>query len=549
MKNRTPLLLVLAAFAVALAARTIHLYWSPLPATLDGIGYAAQARDAIALGRYPLADLRADNLVFAGLLTAVGVVLDERPLILAQPTVAILGAASCLVGVAIVHRAGRERGWAARRVRYAAAFAALALAVSGLYLRRTSVPDEEALAFLLLPLLALGLHRFLRTGRPGWGLATGLLLVTFPLVHTFSTLIAALTITALFVVHLHARPTRRTALVGGALVGGFWIYFAAYYELAARTALTVPYVGRVTAYPGLFLAWVLVLVVGVLWVRSASRRARRAAVLLPIGAWFVVLLANSIAPVFPGTVATRPLLIGVLLLYLLPLAAASASAPVLGEDRTGAVLLALLAAPVVHVGFSLTAALTPEFFGTAMRTQTFAHLPVYALAALTVGSALAAPIRELPAALRAAPLRPALVVLLVASVLVTAPLAFVALDTLAFPSTTTQEEFAGATFAATHLDEPWATDHKRSRMAVHYYDAPVAVGAVADWLRGGAAPGCPVLATADWTTTGAHLFPAAPETLDRATYDEYRRSNHLVYATAGRQRVSMVRPVGERGAC
>lgn len=548
MKQRTPALVVLAVFVVALAARTAPLYWSPLPSTLDGFGYAAQARDTIALGHFPLADFRADNLVFAGLLATAGVVVDVRPLHLAQPVVAVVGAASCLAGVAVITRAGRSLHWSGERVRSAALFAGVGLAASGIYLRRTSVPDEEALAYLLLPLLAIAVHRFLRTERRAWGLIAVLLLVAFPLVHTFSTLIAALTLTALLVAHLHASLSLRSGLLGAALVGGFWAYFVTYYELAGRTVLTVPYVGRVSAHPGSFVAWVVVLVLGVVWFRSASHRSRRVAVLLPIAGWFVVLVANRFVPVFPGTVPTHPLLVGAVLLYLLPLVAASRAASVMADDRAGSVVLALLAAPVVHVGFSLTADLTPEFFDTVVRTQTFAHFPVFLLAAATVGWLVAPPDRDVSSFLRARSVRLGVVALLLASVVLTAPLAFVTLDTMAVPSTTTQAEFAGATFAATHLDGPWATDHKRSRVAVHYYDASPAIAPVANWLRGGPPPGCPVLSTSAWTTTGAHFFPAAPETIEPDRYDAWLQESDLVYATAGAREVVLARP-GAGGDC
>lgn len=547
-RTATYLLVVLAVFAVAVATRTIPLYWSPLPATLDGIRYAAQARDTIAIGHFPLADLRTDNFVFVGLLSATGLILDDRPLTLAQPLIAVVGAASCVAAVAIVRRFGETIGWSPRRVRIAAVFVGGALAVEGLYLRRTGVPDEEAITLLFLPVLAIAFHRILLTRRYGWGVVTVVLLVVFPLTHTFSTLIAALTITGLVAVHLSEYRSIRTGFLGLILVGGFWIYFAAYYEVAQRTILTVPYVGRVLSHPGLFVAWAIVLVVGAVWFRHASPRSQRAAFLLPLAVWFGVLVANVFAPVFPGTVLSPPLLTAAVLLFVLPVVFASRSVPLLGiDDTNGVVVLALLFAPVIHVYFSLTAELTPEFFATVMRTQTFAHVPVFALASLTVGRYCSGSWMDGTVLVERSTVRFALVTVLVASVVLTAPIAFVDLDTLEYPSTTTREEFAGASFAATHVETRWTTDHTFSRMADHYYRTDVVVAPVAGWLRGGLPPSCPVLAKAAWTRTGAHLFPTAPATIPEEHYEAWVEQRQLVYATTGADSVILIRPLSADG--
>ena len=134
----------------------------------------------------------------------------------------------------------------------------------------------------------------------------------------------------------------------------------------------------------------------------------------------------------------------------------------------------------------------------------------------------------------------AVVLLLVAAL--TAPIAFVDLDTLEYPSTTTEEEFAGATFAATRIPGPWATDHAFAQMGAHYYRSAGAVGPVADWLAGGLEPTCPVLAKAGWSRWGAHLFPAAPRTIPPDRYRAWRARGHLVYATTGPDAVVVVRP-------
>jgi hypothetical protein len=555
MKPRRQYLVVgLAVFAVALCLRTVTLYWSPFPATLDGFDYAALARDTIAAGHLPLERFRADNFVFAGLLTAVSLLTDVPPVEMAQPMVAVLGAVSCLTAVAVTRRIGRALDFSGRQARYAAVLAGLTLAVEGLYLRRTGVADEEALGLLLVPLFAIALNRAIRTRRAAWvGVSLAFVLV-FPLVHTFSTLLAALTAIGVLTMQVLRTPPRRVVAVGGGLVGGFWGYFALYYEVAARAGITVPYVGRVFAFPGLFVAWLVVLVLGVLWVRSTSRRLQRMSLLAVVGSWYAVLVANVFLSVFPGTVSTPWPILVLALPFVVPVVLASRGLPLAVAARSeGAVVIALLAAPIVQVYFSLTASLTPEFFGTVMRAQTFVHFPIFVLAAL----AAVRYVSSVPSSLQSITptSRPQIgrvvVGLLIVSTALTAPLAFVNLDTATYPSTTTHSEFAAATFAAMHVPGRWTAGDPLERIGSLYYpDRPqpsqVPVG---NWLTGGSAPQCPTLSRASWTTTGAHLFPQAPATIDEARYERWLRQHNLVYSSSGPDSIALTRPVGATRGC
>ena len=539
------LVVVLAVFAVALGMRTLTLHWSPYPATTDGFGYAALARDTLATGSIPLDQFRADNFVFANGLAMLSAVVDVKPVKTAQLLVAVLGAGSCLTAVAIVRRLGAGLSLPGRQVRYAAVLAGLGLAVEGLYLRRTGVADEEAIGILLVPLLAIAVHRAVRTRRAAWLATTIVLTVTFPLVHTFSTLIAALTILGVLTTQILRVPTTRIATVGIALVGGFWGYFALYYDVAARFGLTVPYVGRVAAYPGLFVAWLIVLVVGILWLRSTSQRLQRTILIGAIGFGYTVLVANVFLPIFPGTVTTPLPILVLVLVFLVPAALASYGLPLAATDpRDGAVVVALLVAPIAEVFFALTASLTPEFFGTVMRAQTFVHLPLFVLASLTAAGGLHAYSQGRISKPSRRSLRVALGVVLVASAAVTAPLAFVDLDTLSYPSTTTPEEFDGTTFATNYVPGQWTTEHSLWKVGILYYPTRTQVSytPVANWLNDGPQPRCPVLSAESWTTTGAHLFPSAPETISDARYHKWLNNHDLVYATTGRNPLSLTIP-------
>ena len=546
--KRQYVVVCLAVFAVALGLRTVTLYWSPFPATLDGFDYAALARDTIASGQLPLQRFRADNFVFAGGLTLVSVVADSRPVEMAQPLVAVLGAGSCLTAVAVVRRLGHGLGLSSRRVRYAAVLVGFALAVEGLYLRRTGVADEEAIGLLLVPLLAIAFHRALRTRRAAWIASAAALGLIFPLLHTFSTLIAAITVLGVLTTQLLRVPSTRIATVGVVFVSGFWAYFALYYEAAAQVGLTVPYVGRVLAFPGLFIAWLIVLVVGILWVRSAQPRLQRVGLLATIVIGYAVLVANVFLPVFPGTVRTPLPILLLVLLFVVPVVLASYSLPLASANTgSGAVVVALLAAPVVQTFFSLTASLTPEFYGTVMRTQTFVHFPVFVLAALAAVGLPTATRRSatrLRLPVRADSLRTVAIGALLVSAALTAPLAFVDLDTASYPSTTTHNEFAAATFTATHVPGRWTADDPLARIGTLYYPnrtqaSQVPVG---NWLTGGPPPNCPVLSAHSWTTSGAHLFPLAPATIPHARYHEWLAERNLVYTTSSHDSLSLTLP-------
>ena len=540
-------LVCLAVFAVALGMRTITLYWSPFPATLDGFDYAALARTTIATGHLPFDRLRADNLVFATLLGIAGTIADVQPVLLAQPLIAVIGAGSCLTAVAITRRIGWTLDYSGRQVRLAATFAGLTLAVEGLYLRRTGVADEEAIGILLVPLLAVALHRAIRTRRPAWLGTTVLFLLVFPLAHTFSTLIAAVTAIAVLATQLLRMSLRRLAVVGGGLVAGFWTYFALYYEAAARLGITVPYVGRILSHPGLFVAWTIVLVTGLVWLRGTSRRLQVGSLLGAIGINYVVLAANAVLPIFPGTPETPLAILVPVLLFIVPVVLAGRGLPLVADARTeGAVIVALLAAPVVQTYFSLTASLTPEFFGTVLRTQTFAHFPIFVLAALATAGLIAGSDARVGARSRSvrAAVRAAVPAVLVIVALLTAPIAFVDLDTASYPSTTTESEFAAASFAATHTPGQWSAADPLTRVGRLYYPNTTASRTpVYGWLTGGSPPRCPVLSRKAWTTTGAHLFPLAPETIEEGRYREWLSQRNLVYATTEPYRISLSRPV------
>ncbi|EMA02069.1 hypothetical protein SAMN05443574_11191 [Haloarcula vallismortis] len=553
-------LLIMAVLAVAAAARLTTLHWTPLPSTLDGFGYVALARDTLQTGSFPFTRFRADNIVFTAVLTVVGALTGERPLYIAQPVVAVTGAASCLTAMALVKRLAQSSRWRPSRTTLSMGVVGMGLAVEGIYLRRTGQTDEEALAFLLLPLFAIAVHRLLTTERyhRRWGAVVIVLFAAFPLLHTFSSLIVALVLTGVLAAHLARIPSRRDAVTALAVVAGFWVYMWGYYRIAERSLLEVPYVDRVSAYPGLFLAWVVVLVATLIWFQRTSARLQRMTIGGAVGLWFLTLSANAVQTVFPGTQTTPTGLLVLVAAFAVPVVFAVVGLPLASRDRRliGPVVLALVLAPIVIVYFSLTASLTPEYYGTALRGQTFVHLPVFVLAGIGVVSVAYRRSLSPDGGLGATRthshrLATVLTIIVVVAAVATMPIAFVNLDTLAFPTGATESQFAAATFTADHVDEQWASDHPFSRIVDLYY--PNATNGTyqptARWLGGGTAPSCPTLSRSSWGTTGAHLFPASSEKTSPAALAEWRYENDVVYDTRGLDSVYLVRPGGNRTSC
>jgi hypothetical protein len=467
-----------------------------------------------------------------------------------QPLSSLIGVGGVLVGVAVARRVAGEFDWPRRRVTAAAVATGVVLALDGIYLRRTMVADEEVLSYVLLPLLVVALHAWLRNERDGrrWGVVAGLLLVTFPLLHIFSTFVTGLAVVALVVTHVVLQPGRRTLLGGGVVAAAFWVYFGGYYQVAS-SVMTLAYVDRVTAFPGLFLAWVIILAVGTAWVWTAGSRARAVAFVVPVGAFYALTVVNVFVSVYPGTPLTPTVVLVPVLALVVPVLVGGYGLSHLSPSRpAGAVVVALLAAPLALVGFSLTASLTPEYVNTAIRGQTFAHVPVAILAGLVLSGLVS---RRTDLRGRVDVDRPSarttgrylLVGLVLVATVGSLPFAYLTLDTATFPATTLDSEFQGVAFVATGTDGAWATDHSLSRVGVHYFRSETSPTPTASWLSGGESPRCPVVSQASWTTTGAHLFPFAPETISEERYDAWLASRHVIYANTGRDPVTVSVPV------
>lgn len=566
--------IAVATLAVGIATRAWPLYWSPYPATLDAFRYARLA-GAMLDGTLPVAPLQADEVVFTSVHAFTAAATGVSPVYVAQPMVAVTGGASCLTAVALVARIGRERGWSTRRLRVAATVAGLGIAVEGLYLRRSGVPDEEAFGLLVVPLLAFVAWQALRTRRAAWWVPAVALALTMPPLHNMSGLVAGVTLTGIATAMLARAERLRDAVAALGLGLGYWTVYFSYALVAPSLGLQLTYSGLLSGTLGLFVAWLAAVAVIAAWARSASATALRVAWLLPVGGWFVLVGVNAVVPIYPGTVPSPDIVALLIGAYVVPVALVGVSIPD-GRQGTGLPTLAALLAPVALVYYGLTGTLTPQFFGYVIRVQSFAHLPAFVFVGGAVGALLvqdrASGQRVTDAARRVAAdggvtaegsrfpsedlatVGRVVVALVVAIALAaTLPVGYMDLDTGAIPSTTTPGEFQGVTHAERHVTGPYATDHALSRVGVLYYPdtaATVAVRPIRSWLQGGPPPSCPVLAAEDWTTAGAHLYPAPPETLTRERYDRFLTERDVVYQSGGADPHALVLPQNQTaGSC
>jgi len=538
-------LLVVAIVALGIALRVVPLYWSALPATLDGFRYARLAHLTVTTGHLPIDTIDPDEIGFTLVIAGGSVLTGIQPLFLAQPLTAVIGATTPLAAVVLVRLVGTDLEWAPRRTYYAAVIAGLGLTLDGLFLRRTGVPDEELLGLLLVPILAVLFQRTLRTHRLRWLSATTLVFTVLPVIHSLSTLIGVLTITALLAVRL-PRASAHEALLGSGLAAAVWVWLFGYFAVAAQFGIQITHSEQselLTSHLGLFIAWVVLLVLATVSVRSLSPRVRTAAAALPLGLWFVVLIANVVQPVYPGTIQTPPLVLALLMTFI-PTAILTVAGLLTVEGRSQDLLLALLGAPIMMTLYALTASLSPLYFNTILRVQTFAHVPAIVLATAAVVEVNALGLPSVDSVRVRRTVRVVGVVVLLASLTASVPLAYLNLDTATYPSTTLESEFEAATFTAQHVEGPIATDQTLSSVIVNYYetDAEPTMGPTTVWLRGGPPPACPMLGQASWTTSGTHLFPTAPKTVSAAHYETTLAKRNVVYRAAGQDPITMTVP-------
>lgn len=530
MGNRRRRLAKVAAIVllVAVTVRLLPLLWTPYPFNPDGFSFAVQARETVADGILARELIGPHGYTFPTLLSIAAIVTAVTPLWLAQPIIAVVGAVPAVIAVGFVWRLAGNKAETALTV--AALAAGVTLAVEGVYLRRTVTVSYEVLGLLFVVLVAIGTHRLLRTRRPVWLLATVPMLVVLPITHHLSTFMAALAITGVVVVAISRSP-RRSIGPGIALIAPFWLYLGGYYWLTRP-----PFSSDLAAKPGLFVAWVVLLVAGAVWLaRSPDRHLRLASGAILAGG-FALLGANAVWDLFPGT-ATTPtlLLVYVAPLSVLALLGAWGLPAGIGPNGDRAIVLGLLVGPLAWVGFSLTAGVDPVYALFARRGQTFVHLAIVVCAGLAIYGLA----RRVDSD-RSTTVAVGLGIVLCLCAIASLPLAFSGLEALAYQGTTTSEEFETLTFASATMDEDWTSDDHVTRVASNYYETSVSPQPTYDWLQGGSLA-CPTVTQHSWQTVGAQQYPSSPLTIEESLLTE--QTAHTVYATTGDDPMSIVIPI------
>lgn len=547
-------LVLVSVLTVAVALRAGPLHSSPLPFNPDGIVYAGHVRETVASGRFPLARMPVDDLGYTALLAVVATWTGERALLISQPAMAVVGAAPVVLAAAVARRITAGRSGVAdggtSPTALAAGLAAAVLAVDGLYLHRSMPVDEQTVGLLLVPLSAVGVARARRTGRPAWYAVSLVLALALPPIHNLDSVVFGLFLVAWAAVETARAPSRRRLLDAGVAVG-FWAYLLGYVGLIERlTPAFVIQADRLVQVPGLFVAWLVLLAVGLPWTLRASGRTQRLLGGSLATAAFGLLAVNAVRPVFPGLPRTVQLvLLSVAALLLPSLIAAWALPDAARNGVEGRAMLALLGAVGMVIALSLSASLTPAYLNTIYRAQTFAHLPWAALigvgaAGLAGRSSGGVGIGSISRPGRFAAL--AGVCLIAAAVSV--PLAFAGPPVVPYRGVTSPGAFAAAGHAAEFSPEPWATGDHLARVTGYWaVDEPALRTPVYAWLDGGQPPSCPLLSRESWTTVGVQRFPKAPRTVPPDQYGALLSERQVVYdGGAGEQFVLSV-PAGGDG--
>lgn len=534
-----------AVFAVGVALRGLSLWQSPLPFNPDGLYHVRNAQHAVASGSLPLGLIAVDDLGFGSFLAVVGLVTGQPPLRVAQPVVAVVGTVPAVATALLARRASRRLGYGRSLSSVAGLVAGVLLAVGGVYLYRSMPVDEQTLGLAVVPVALVGVAVALASDDRRWLAVAAPGLVLLPPLHNLESVVTILSLLAVAALVVTRRRVRGRPGVALVLAVGFSLWYLGYTLGTARfTGAAVIQSDRVVTAPGLLVAWAVLGVAAAVAFPRLRTRTQRLVLVAPFCGLFVLVVANAFVPVFPGTSRTTAGVLPVLGLAIPVLAAAWAGPLVLRDGGNRLVLTALLAGPLVLVGFALTAALTPVYVTTAIRTHWFLYVPVMALAGVSVAGLFRARLD------RHRVLRVLVVVCLVGAVAISIPTAFGGLAVHTYKGVTTTGEFAASNFAVERVPDAWASDNHLVRITSYRTAGTTGqVPPVYDWFHGRNArpPDCPVLIRDSWSTVGAQFFPRAPETLARDRLASFERTGHKVYAGGSVRDVSLVVPTGEAG--
>lgn len=511
--------------AVALAARTVQLLLSSLPLNIDSFAQVAVAEEVLRQGAWRLDDAspNAYNLKMPGLplLLALGSsLLHVPPLPLAAPLVLTVSLAGVLGVYAVALRITGSRGMAV--------VAGLVPALLGPYVFLSSTVMKEALGLALLPLVLL---LYLRREDPRRRGLAALLLLLLPLVHHL-TAFMAYGLVGLLALLENARAYWRgrwswRSLAADLLLGPALMVFALGYYVAVRMEFFTTVWNPNEA--ALFLSTAFL--VGTAGLLLASRRrarpwfalskARRLPSLLDqkavaIAGGLLLVLANAVRPLVPGTTSTTLPLLLVALAYLpLPLLAlAGLNLHRLADGPGKAAVVGLLLAPLVPVVYALLRGLDPLSHVLLYRSLDFLDVGI----AVAIGTAV----------LRSRWRRP-LAGVVVASLLATLPLAYATEAVFQVQNTTYGYEMAALRRLTGFAGTP-RTDQRLGNVLTWYLGVPADPTLPLALAEGDPAePGALLLLEGNWASRGAQLHPLPFQVVEADVLARTLQGGHLVY--------------------
>ncbi|MFQ5552791.1 MAG: hypothetical protein ACE5EW_03645 [Thermoplasmata archaeon] len=521
------LLYVASLLAIATSIRLVQLLISSLPYNIDSFAQVAIAEQVLDTGQWSL-DPTSSNAVnlkvplLPLLLASIASLTGFAPLDLAVPVA---------IGVSLVGILGLYAlVWRLTGHRITAWMAGLVLALLGPYIFNSGTLMKEAFGLALLPaLLWLTWHRQDPRNRV---MAAALLLV-LPLIHHLSTLMAFGMIS--FVILLQNaqaywedrwswREAGKDVVFGPAL----FPVALAYYAFVGMEGFTEVWKPDEVA---LFLAVALLMAAAGLLLASNKRarpwfalsKARRRLSLLDqktvaIAGAFLLVLVNLYLPIFPGTVATSPLLLLGALAYLplVFLAVIGLNLFRLSNKREKVVPVVLLLAPLTVILYALLRGLDPLSHVILYRSVDFLDFGI----ALTVAVAVVS---------YRGRKRRVLVGVVVVALLATVPMAYASERVFQVQNTTYAYEWA----ALNHLSSTGApapyTDQRLASVMAWYFGVPAdgSLPLILDLNQ--PLPRGVLLLEENWGSRGAQVFPFPFILIEEDRLEGLVADHHLVY--------------------
>jgi len=518
---------VAALFCLALGARLIPLFVSPLPYNTDGFPTAKIAEQIGASGQWTIdpTDVNVEDVKVPGtflLLSAAAQLAALNPLLHAQVLFPILAATI----VAPVYLIG-VRGTGRRAVGLAAG---CFMAIYGSFLFLTSVPMKETIGLVLLPATVLLVHERGDPRKRGIAMILLLLLIFVD----YLTLFMAMGMAASLVFLTHARGLSEHRFSPRALALDFatigvplfvaWNYYSAvnlfyFSEFSSEAGLVV------------LLAAGAVLLILLLrrWKPSSARSTRGFvspwAILLGGAFLAAILVLGSPSEVFEDTPQIRPLF-----QVILPAFIVLAGFAFIGYRfvrRMGGYLndlaVSMLATPLVLILFGFAFNRIYLSFRIISRSVDFVDFAFALLAGLGLALAVARFRYNRSAGV-------GLAAAFVVALLVTTPIAYDPSQLFGVETATTPQEFQALQLIASLGAKNVLCDLRLCTVA-HSYFGLGANFRLPLWIR----DQTPILGydyaivLERWTTVGATMFPLATVVLDQLALDSFLSANRIVY--------------------